>query len=124
MNESGNPRSEKYSRLREDFDALRIEDKAIFLLESTMTTLVRGIEAFGTALGRELEGLFRRADEAVAEAEAEAAAEAAEAGTPAPNVTPEPPPAATGPTPPDTDIPGPRTSKRGPAIKDDDQTAP
>lgn len=122
MNESGNPRSEKYSRLREDFDALRIEDKAIFLLESTMTTLVRGIEAFGTALGRELEGLFRRADEAVAEAEA--AAEAAEAGTPAPNVTPEPPPAATGPTPPDTDIPGPRTSKRGPAIKDDDQTAP
>jgi hypothetical protein len=91
MNESGTGRSEAYSRLRNEFDTLAIEDKAIFLLESTLSTLVRGIEAFGHMVGEELDKAFRRADEAAAEEEFTA-------GT-TPPVTPEPPA---------DDIPGPR----------------
>lgn len=116
MNEYRKTRSEQYNRLRDDFDTLAVEDKALFLLEATVSTLVRGIESFGKALGDELEHVFRRAEQAAAEAEAEAEAEAAaeaEAGTPAPNVTPEPTKPATDPTAPPDDIPGPRSKRRG-----------
>ena len=121
MNESGNARSEAYNRLRQEFDSLAVEDKAIFLLESTMTTMVRGIESFGRMIGDELERILNRAEEAAAEAEAEAEAEAAAeaaAGAPAPNVTPEAPGAA-GPVPPENDIPGPRSPKKGPSPRDE-----
>ena len=108
MNESGKARGEAYNRLRQEFDSLAVEDKATFLLESTMTTLVRGIEDFGRMVGEEVERFFRRAEEAAAEAEEEA-----EAGTPAPNVTPDRPEASAGPMPPESDIPGPRSKKSG-----------
>src|SRR5690606_25582333 len=99
MKESGAER-EAYNRLRPEFDELAIEDKPIFLLEATVTTLMRGIESFGRMVGDELERIMRRA-----EAEAARADDVEPEGTPAANVTPEG--AATTPTPPDTDIPGP-----------------
>lgn len=107
MTEFRRARGEAYNRLREEFDALRVEDKAVFLLESTFSALVNGIESFGRVVGEELDRMFRQADEAAAEAHDVDV----DPGTPAPNVTPEDP-ASVGGAPPESDIPGPRTKRK------------
>lgn len=54
--------SEQYREARRRFDDLRIEDKAVFLLESTVSTLARGIEEFSRAVGDSLEKAFEEAE--------------------------------------------------------------
>lgn len=51
-------RSTQYERARREFDSLQIEDKAIFLVESTVTTVARGIEEVGRVIADELDALF------------------------------------------------------------------
>ena len=58
---SEHQQSREYRRAREVFDELDIEDRAVFLLEATVTTFARGIEQAGRAVARELDNLFSRA---------------------------------------------------------------
>ncbi len=51
---------EAYERTRRDFDEMRLEDKAIFLVEATASTLARGIEEASRAAADELDDLFHR----------------------------------------------------------------
>ena len=48
----------RYHQAREAFDELKIEDRAIFLLEATVTTVARGVEEAGRALADELDRFF------------------------------------------------------------------
>ena len=49
----------QYYRAREAFDDLKIEDRAVFLLEATVATVARGVEEVGRALADELDRFFR-----------------------------------------------------------------
>lgn len=92
-----------YREARDAFDKLRIEDKAVFLLESAVHTVARGAEAAAHEVASALEDLFRKA-----EAAGEAAAE--EAAAPPPDVPPPdvpPPPPGPSPTAPDVEPPTP-----------------
>lgn len=59
MPESTHARGERYERARSEFDHLRIEDKAIFLLEATVSTMARALEDAGHALADEIDSWFR-----------------------------------------------------------------
>lgn len=50
---------ERYRDLRESFDELQIQDKALFLVEAAVSTLARGIEQAGETLADEMGDLFR-----------------------------------------------------------------
>ncbi len=69
---------EEYQRARSAFDSLRVEDKAVFVLEAAVTTLARGIESAGAALADVVQQAFREAERKTA----------AEEGSP---IAPEPP---------------------------------
>lgn len=56
--------SERYHETRRQFDELRLEDKAVFLLEATVSTLGRGLEQAGRVLGDALENAFNEAERA------------------------------------------------------------
>jgi hypothetical protein len=43
-----------YEQARHGFDALRLEERAAFLVEATVSTLAEGLDAAGRALAREL----------------------------------------------------------------------
>lgn len=75
MTEQHSRHREHYQEARRKFDDLRIEDKAIFLLESTVTTLARGLEEVGRVIADSLEKTFesaerRRSDDAAPEGDA------------------------------------------------------
>lgn len=55
MGERNQERKEQYKRVRTDFEDLEIEDKALFLLEATVSTVARGIERIGRGLADEFE---------------------------------------------------------------------
>ena len=50
--------SKQYHQAREAFDDLKIEDRAVFLLEATVSTVARGVEEAGRILADELDRLF------------------------------------------------------------------
>lgn len=54
--------SERFHETRRQFDELSLEDKAVFLLEATVSTLGRGLEQAGRVLGDALETAFREAE--------------------------------------------------------------
>ena len=68
MTEHQDPRNPQYERARQAFEDLSIEDRAVFLVQETVSTVVRGIEEAGRTLSREIDALFREAE---AEADAE-----------------------------------------------------
>ncbi len=72
-------RREHVNRVREAFERLAVEDRALFLIEATASTLALGVEQAGRALAEELGRWFGGAHEAdpPAEAAPEAAHEAA-----------------------------------------------
>ncbi|RMH63809.1 MAG: hypothetical protein D6685_07300 [Bacteroidetes bacterium] len=76
-------RREHVNRVREAFEHLGVEDRVLFLVEATASTLARGVEQAGRALAEELDRCFGGADEddPPAEAAPEAASEAADAAT-------------------------------------------
>lgn len=62
MTEQKGQHNEQYQEARRKFDDLRIEDKAVFLLESTVTTFARGLEEMGRAVAESLEKSFDEAE--------------------------------------------------------------
>lgn len=54
-------RSAAYEAARAEFDRLRVEEKALFLVEAAFVTVGRGLEAAGETLAKEMDGLFRTA---------------------------------------------------------------
>ena len=51
---------EQYEKARREFEELRIEDKAVFLVEAAAATLARGVERFGSAVVDEMDRAFRK----------------------------------------------------------------
>lgn len=90
MSTQHNPHSEQYERARKEFDDLKVEDRAVFLLEATVSTIARGLEDAGRFLAEQLDNLFKTG--------AEAARKAEEAGK-----EPQEPPAPTEPPPVDVE---------------------
>jgi hypothetical protein len=67
MGERNQERKEQYKRVRLEFEDLEIEDKALFLLEATVSTVARGIEQIGRGFADEFEkacGRSTNSDEA------------------------------------------------------------
>ena len=51
-------RKTEYREARSAFDRLHVEDRAVFLVEATLSTVARGIEQVGQVLADELDTLF------------------------------------------------------------------
>lgn len=56
-----NKTNEHYKSARNAFDDLKIEEKAVFLIESTVAMLVQGIETVGKTVGDGLDEAFSKA---------------------------------------------------------------
>jgi hypothetical protein len=63
MGERNQERKEQYKRVRTDFEDLEIEDKALFLLEATVSTVARGIEQIGRGFAEEFEKACRTSNQ-------------------------------------------------------------
>ena len=61
MSTDRHARRAAYDRTRRQFDDLRLEDKAIFLVEATASTFACGLEEAGRAVAGGLDDLFRGA---------------------------------------------------------------
>ncbi len=59
MSGKQNRPQDSYSSARDAFDELKIEDKALFLIEATVSTIGRGLEDAGRALTHLFEDLVR-----------------------------------------------------------------
>lgn len=82
MSEQEQDRKQKYHRVRSDFDDLKTEDKVVFLLEATVSTVARGIDELGRAVSDELGKAFdRRARKKEGDAEASAERDSSEDAT-------------------------------------------
>jgi hypothetical protein len=79
---------EQFDKARREFDQLRAEDKAVFLLEATVSTIARGVEQFGQAVVDEIDRAFKKKREA----EAQSHANASESSSYTHGSTPETPP--------------------------------
>lgn len=60
MSEHQAERSTDYKRTREAFDDLKIEDKALFLVEAAVSTVARAVEHAGRVLAHELDAVFEK----------------------------------------------------------------
>lgn len=83
MSTTEKERDPRYQHVRDAFDELKIEDKAVFLLEAGVTTLVRGIEQFTRFVASEVDKAFSQPPAADEPIHPEG-----DGGRPAPNVTP------------------------------------
>ncbi len=90
MGERSEERKEQYKRIRMEFEDLEIEDKALFLLEATVSTVARGIEQVGKGFADEVDKAFRSAARQKEEEGAKQNGAPPEGeGTPPPNVSAE-----------------------------------
>lgn len=64
MTEQKGQHSEQYQETRRKFDEMELEDKAVFLLESTISTVARGVEQFSRVVADSLEKTFDAAHQA------------------------------------------------------------
>ena len=53
-NNTAGKKNEQYRQARDDFDALKIEEKAIFLVESAFSMLAHGIESVGNVFSEQI----------------------------------------------------------------------
>lgn len=60
MSEQAQERKEHYKRVRTEFDDLDTEDKVLFLMEATVSTIARGVDEFGRAVSDEINKAFSR----------------------------------------------------------------
>ncbi len=63
MTEQKGQHSEQYQETRRKFDDLSMEDKAVFLLESTISTIARGVEQISRFVADSLEKTFDAAEQ-------------------------------------------------------------
>lgn len=54
---------EQYDRARKEFEELRTEDKAVFLVEAVASTVARGVEQIGRAIADEFDRAFKNRSE-------------------------------------------------------------
>ena len=64
MAEKEKNNKEQYRQARDEFDALKIEEKAVFLVESTFSMVAHGIESIGTVFSDQINTIFRDEDSA------------------------------------------------------------
>lgn len=81
MSEQGQERKERYRRVRTEFDDLDTEDKVLFLMEATVSTIARGVDEFGRAVSDELNKAFSRRAEKKHEKDQEASSRGASSKT-------------------------------------------
>lgn len=58
MSTQDTDRKQQYSQARDAFDDLRVEDKALFLVEAAVSTIARGLEEAGRIIGKSLDDVF------------------------------------------------------------------
>lgn len=51
---------EQFDKARNEFDQLRPEDKAVFLVEAVVSTVARGVEEFGRVVANEIDRIFSK----------------------------------------------------------------
>ena len=56
--------NEQYRKAREEFNDLKIEEKAIFLVESAFSMLAHGIEAVGNVFSEQIDKVYESEEEA------------------------------------------------------------
>ena len=59
MAEKAKNNKEQYRQARDEFDSLKIEEKAIFLVESTFSMLAHGIEAVGNVFSEQVNKMYQ-----------------------------------------------------------------
>ena len=59
MAEKAKNNKEQYRQARDEFDSLKIEEKAIFLVESTFSMLAHGIEAVGNVFSEQINKMYQ-----------------------------------------------------------------
>lgn len=87
MEDQQDPRSKQFEQARSAFEDLRIEDRALFLVQETIATVAHGIEQAGRTLATEIDALFREVEEEIDEMMREA--EEAEQEATSPPLDPE-----------------------------------
>ena len=55
--------NEKYRQARDEFDALKIEEKAIFLVESAFSMLAHGIESVGNVFSEQINKVYHEEEQ-------------------------------------------------------------
>lgn len=58
MAEKAKNNKEQYRQARDEFDSLKIEEKAIFLVESTFSMLAHGIESIGNVFSEQINNMY------------------------------------------------------------------
>ena len=66
MSEQNKETNEQYRKVRDEFDALEIEQKAIFMVESAFAMLAHGIEAIGSVFSEQVNKVCEDEEEAPA----------------------------------------------------------
>lgn len=66
--DSNKTHSEAYREARAQFDQLRLEERAQFLVEAMLVTIGRGLETAGETISREMEGAINNVRDAAREA--------------------------------------------------------
>lgn len=55
---NGSAKKEQYQRARTEFDSLKIEEKAVFMVEAAFSTLAHGIESFGNFFSDQVDKMY------------------------------------------------------------------
>ena len=63
MAEKAKSNKEQYRQTRDGFDSLKIEEKAIFLVESAFSMLAHGIEAVGSVFSEQINKVYQKEEE-------------------------------------------------------------
>jgi hypothetical protein len=58
MAEQNKETNEQYRRARDEFDALKIEEKAIFMVEAAFSMLAQGIESIGNLFSEQVNKVY------------------------------------------------------------------
>lgn len=60
---------EQFDKTRHEFEQLRTEEKAVFLVEAVASTLARGVEQVGKVVVEEIDRVFKKRQEAPSSSE-------------------------------------------------------
>lgn len=61
-NNTADKNKEQYRQARDEFDALKIEEKAVFLVESAFSMLAHGIESVGNVFSEQINKVYEEED--------------------------------------------------------------